>query len=100
MSVLRQTRVFTAIFLIALVMGVRIVGALDAAHYGDPYHSHHGEPCVIKLLLESGPSGVDAALRGAEKIRSYVRYIPFRRQLATTAARRAHTIRGPPSLSI
>ena len=100
MSVWRRIRGWTAIVTIALILAVRLVGAAHAADYSDPYHTHHGEPCLIKVVLESAPSDLGDAPRFSRQKTSHVRYVPDPRVLTTNGARRAHTIRGPPNTSI
>ena len=93
-------RGWTAVVTIAMILAVRLVGAAHAADYSDPYHTHHGEPCLIKVVLESAPSDLGVAPRFARLNTSHVHYIPDPRVLTANRARRAHTIRGPPNTSI
>ena len=100
MSVLRRMRGWTAVVTIAMVLAVRLVGAAHAADYSDPYHTHHGEPCLIKVLLESAPSDLGVAPRYAPPNTPHVGYVSAPPALTTNVARRANTIRGPPNISI
>ena len=93
-------RGWTAVVTIAMILAVRLVGAAHAADYSDPYHTHHGEPCLIQVLLESAPSDLGVAPRITWQNASHVRYVPDSRVFTAHGARRAHTIRGPLDISI
>jgi hypothetical protein len=100
MPIWRRMGSHTAIFVIAVLLGVRFIGAVHAAEYGDPYHTHQGEPCVINALLESAPADLSAAPCVARQFSAQAADIPETRVVTARATRRAHAIRAPPELSI
>lgn len=88
-----------AILVIAAFIGIRIIGAVHAVAYGDPYHTHDGKPCLLQLHLCATPGLVESPPDIAAPVPNVVCCAEPRHILPTATERTSHWIRGPPILS-
>jgi hypothetical protein len=85
--------------MIALIACFRLGTAVHASQFGDPYHTHGGEPCVIQVLVDKGSGPVSDALFITAPVPQFSPFHPTRINLSNGFVGRAYYIRGPPRLS-